>query len=631
MAHQAIYRKWRPMVFEDIIGQGHITNTLKKQITTGRIGHAYLFCGTRGTGKTTCAKVLSRAVNCLDSKDGSPCNECAVCKGIIDGSIMDVTEIDAASNNGVDNIREIRDDVRYAASTARYTVYIIDEVHMLSGGAFNALLKTLEEPPEHVIFILATTEPHKVPQTILSRCQRFDFRRIKPSDIIVRMKQIAYGDGFEIDDEALTILARLADGSMRDGLSLLERVVSACGDKITANDITNTLGLSDTETSHRLLRAVTDGNVDEILSIVDKVLSDGKDLRNFIDSFIKYVRDLMVIKVSTDAAQSLDYSEDELVTMRAIANKLTFEKISHAATLLSDAQSEARWLKSPRVVYEMALIKLSRPELDRTPQAILDKLSSMENAASPTAAVSVDTSALEKRIAQLEEKIKNGITVKESEEEEKKTPEVKKEVSKRLYEPIPPNELHSQNPVVTAARNWNSTVRAIIGAYGYLMGPLMGREITIDREGIVLLYNRDEVVAKNLAQRYIDKIQSGFTKATGSNLRIKAVWRDDLDDDCIIDVWALQPPTGFTSAPQEKTAVVDENTVEAPTEEIVPPTQEDSDPLNTLITNFPEIVETTDDREFLNYSSADGGFSQSEINADESEEFLSEEETADNE
>ena len=222
MSHQAIYRKWRPTVFEDIIGQSHITNTLKNQITSGRISHAYLFCGTRGTGKTTCAKVLSRAVNCLNNQDGSPCNECAVCKGILDGSILDVTEIDAASNNGVDNIREIRNDVKYVASTAKYTVYIIDEVHMLSGGAFNALLKTLEEPPEHVIFILATTEPHKVPQTILSRCQRFDFKRIRPGDITIRMKQIAHSDGFEVSDDAFALLSRLADGSMRDGLSLME-------------------------------------------------------------------------------------------------------------------------------------------------------------------------------------------------------------------------------------------------------------------------------------------------------------------------------------------------------------------------------------------------------------------------
>ena len=256
MAHQAIYRKWRPMVFEDIVGQGHITQTLKNQILNDKIGHAYLFCGTRGTGKTTCAKVLSRAVNCLNPHDGSPCNECEVCKGILDGSILDVKEIDAASNNGVDNIREIRDDVRYVSTNAKYTVYIIDEVHMLSTGAFNALLKTLEEPPEHVIFILATTEAHKVPQTILSRCQRFDFKRIKPSDIILRMKEIAHGDKLNISEDAYELLGRLADGSMRDGLSILERVVSACGNSITAENITATLGISTAESIFQITDAI---------------------------------------------------------------------------------------------------------------------------------------------------------------------------------------------------------------------------------------------------------------------------------------------------------------------------------------------------------------------------------------
>ena len=604
MSHQAIYRKWRPTVFEDIIGQSHITNTLKNQITSGRISHAYLFCGTRGTGKTTCAKVLSRAVNCLNNQDGSPCNECAVCKGILDGSILDVTEIDAASNNGVDNIREIRNDVKYVASTAKYTVYIIDEVHMLSGGAFNALLKTLEEPPEHVIFILATTEPHKVPQTILSRCQRFDFKRIRPGDITIRMKQIAHSDGFEVSDDAFNLLSRLADGSMRDGLSLMERVISACGNTITAGDIIKTLGISDLDTSHSLLEAIIGNDVEEILSIIDTVLSDGKDLRNFIDSFIKYIRDLMVIKVSPDSQGTLDYSDDELVRLRAQSNKLTFEKISYAAKLLSDAQAEAKWLNSPRVVYEMALIKLARPEIDRSPEAILDRLSSMENVQpSPVTVPTVDTSALEKRIAQLEEKLKNGISIKEEPQEEVKK-EVKKEVSKRLYEPIPPSELHSQNPLVRIVKNWGTTVKSIISAYGYLTGPLLGRDITIDREGIILLYNKDEVVLKNLAQRYINNIQSGFEKATGSKFRVKVVWRDDLDSDCIIDVWALQPPVSDTQ----------ESNTEATAQ----------DPLGALVSGFPEIVDTTDDREFLNHSSEDYDFSQSEL--DEREEFLTSDE-----
>jgi len=610
MAHQAIYRKWRPMIFDVRVGQGHITNTLKRQITTGRIGHAYLFCGTRGTGKTTCAKVLSRAVNCLNNKDGSPCNECAICKGIIDGSILDVTEIDAASNNGVDNIREIRDDVRYAATNAGYTVYIIDEVHMLSSGAFNALLKTLEEPPEHVIFILATTEPHKVPQTILSRCQRFDFRRIKPSDIVVRMKQIAYGDGLNLDEDAYTLLARLGDGSMRDALSLLERVVSACGNTITSNDINNTLGLSGLEVSHKLLSSIIDGNVEEIISIVDNCLSEGNDLRNFIDSFIKYLRDLLVIKVSQSAADSLDYNEEELVRLRGLANKLTFEKISHATALLSEAHSEAKWLTSPRVVYEMALIKLAKPEIDRTPQGILDQISNIERSFTPAEPVSVDTSALERRIAELEEKVKNGITVTEKPQEVPVTKE-KKEVPKKLYNPIPKAELNTNNPLVKLAKNWSTTVNAIIKTYPYLVAQLRNREITIDRDGILLLFNDDEDMVRRLAQNYLAKIQSEFEKSTGLSYTIKIAKKSDLDNGCFIDVWSLQPPLS--------TEVVAEESTES-TESVIP--QHTTDPLDTLANNFPEIVDTTDDREFLSHDSDDDNFSQSEL----AEEFLTEEE-----
>jgi len=610
MAHQAIYRKWRPMIFEDIVGQGHITNTLKRQITTGRIGHAYLFCGTRGTGKTTCAKVLSRAVNCLNNKDGSPCNECAICKGIIDGSILDVTEIDAASNNGVDNIREIRDDVRYAATNAGYTVYIIDEVHMLSSGAFNALLKTLEEPPEHVIFILATTEPHKVPQTILSRCQRFDFRRIKPSDIVVRMKQIAYGDGLNLDEDAYTLLARLGDGSMRDALSLLERVVSACGNTITSNDINNTLGLSGLEVSHKLLSSIIDGNVEEIISIVDNCLSEGKDLRNFIDSFIKYLRDLLVIKVSQSAADSLDYSEEELVRLRGLANRLTFEKISHATALLSEAHSEAKWLTSPRVVYEMALIKLAKPEIDRTPQGILDQISNIEKSFTPAAPVSIDTSALERRIAELEEKVKNGVTVTEKPHQVPVAKE-KKEVPKKLYNPIPKAELNTNNPLVKLAKNWSTTVNSIIKTYPYLVAQLRNREITIDRDGILLLFNDDEDMVRRLALNYLSKIQSEFEKSTGLSYTIKIAKKSDLDNDCFIDVWALQPPLSAE--------VVEEVPTEA-AESVIP--QHTTDPLDTLANNFPEIVDTTDDREFLSHDSDDDNFSQSEL----AEEFLTEEE-----
>ena len=403
MAYKAIYRKWRPLVFEDIVGQGHVTKTLKNQILNERISHAYLFCGTRGTGKTTAAKVFSRAVNCLNNKDGSPCNECAVCKGILDGSIMDVSEIDAASNNRVENVREILEDVNYVAAQTTYRVYIIDEVHMLSTGAFNALLKTLEEPPAHVIFILATTEAHKVPETILSRCQRFDFKRIRPADIILRMKEIAMGDNLEISDDALGLVAQLAEGSMRDGLSLLERCVSSCGTTISRDDVVSVLGISGNDINYNIIEAMVKSDSVGMLNIVSKLMEDGKDLNVFIDFLITYVRNLLVCKVTDSPENIVDASDDDLVKMKAQAEKLPFEKINNAITVLSRAKADARWEKSPRVIYELALVKLTRPELDDSTEAVMARLSAME------------------------EKIKNGVSVTVN---EVKTEEPKEEPNK---------------------------------------------------------------------------------------------------------------------------------------------------------------------------------------------------------
>lgn len=598
------------MVFEDIVGQGHITRTLKNQIISGNIGHAYLFCGTRGTGKTTCAKVLSRAVNCLNNHDGSPCNECEICRGIIDGSILDVVEIDAASNNGVDNIREIRDDVRYVATEAKYTVYIIDEVHMLSGGAFNALLKTLEEPPEHVIFILATTEPQRVPQTILSRCQRFDFKRIKPADIIVRMKEIAHGDGLDISEDAYALLARLADGSMRDGLSLLERVISSSGgNTVTAASITETLGISTLDSIYSVTDAVISGSVEDILSVIDGVLSDGKDLRTFIDSLIKYFRDLMILKVSSGSSETLDYSAEEVVNLRNQSAKMTFEKISHAVSVLSDAQAEAKFIKAPRVIYELALIKLARPETDASPAAFADRLSAVEqklkNGAAPVQAIPAKAEvSIERRLDAIEEKLKNAsLNPAEKEEKKEEAPKSKKkEVSKRLYNPIPPSELNSGNPLVKLAKNWQNTVRTILSGAPHLMAPLMNRDITIDADGIILLYKKEENLSKNLAIRYMADIKKGFKKATGSDCDIKAVTADDLDSENIIDFWDLPAPAKDTA---EEEAPLNNN----------------ADPLDTVLRDFPEIVENTDGREFLDFDPNSDGFSQSSFD-DAKEEFL---------
>lgn len=599
MAHQAIYRKWRPMVFDDIVGQGHITQTLKNQIINDKVGHAYLFCGTRGTGKTTCAKVFSRAVNCINPQDGNPCNECEICKGIIDESILDVKEIDAASNNGVDNIREIREDVRYVSTNAKYTVYIIDEVHMLSSGAFNALLKTLEEPPEHVIFILATTEAHKVPQTILSRCQRFDFKRIQPSDIILRMKEIAHGDSLNITDDAFKLLASLADGSMRDGLSILERVVSACGNEITAENITSTLGISASESIFKIISAIADGNVNNIIEVIDTLMSDGKDLKVFIDSLIKTFRDMLICKISDSPDDVLDYTAEDMVKLKSLADKMSFEKLSHSAAALSNTQADTRWVKAPRIIYELALIKLARPEFDSSPAALTDRLASLENKVANGAVT--DTSSLNDRIAKLEEMVKNGVTVasdtkemfQEQKEPQKKTPA-------RLYSPIPQSELTADNPIVKTAKNWDNISRTMSNSAGYLRPCLLNRQITIDADGIIMLFKDAEKGAHDIAVMYKDKLNQVFKRSSGTDLIIKLAYENEIQEEPV-DFWNL--PQG--NADEAETPSVSE------------------DPLDRLVQNFSEIIEDADESEFVDYDSAEDSFSQSSFeDEDEQEEFL---------
>ena len=600
MVHQAIYRKWRPTVFEDIVGQGHITRTLKNQIINNKIGHAYLFCGTRGTGKTTCAKVLSRAVNCLNPNEGSPCNECAVCKGILDGSIMDVKEIDAASNNGVDNIREIREDVQYVSANTKYTVYIIDEVHMLSTGAFNALLKTLEEPPENVIFILATTEAHKIPQTILSRCQRFDFKRIRPEDITLRMKEIAKGDNLKITDDGYSLLSRLADGSMRDGLSILERVLSSTDEEITSNIITKILGISDDEQIFSLTDAFISGDIDDILSIIDKVLADGKDIKVFNDSLISHLRDLLILKVSKTPDGILDYSADTLVKLKSQSEKITFEKISNAINTLTSAQTDAKWVKSPRVIFELAYIKLAKPEIDNSAHSLADRMTTLEQKINEGtfSSVSFDASDIERKIEELEDKIANS----SFKEEKKSVPQKKVEKSAplRLYTPIPPEEQNASNPIVKHAKNWDNLVRIMLNASPHLHPTLHNRPITIDRDGIIMLYKRDESFLYKLAAQKRQEIVDKFQKASSSSYTVKVAYRDDLEDN-LVDFWSFKETD--TSSDNSKPV--------------------SKDPLDNLQANFSSIVEDTDESEFVNYNSLEDNFSQSSLDdTDDREEFL---------
>lgn len=379
MSYTALYRKWRPVSFEDVKGQDPIVQTLKNQITSERVGHAYLFCGTRGTGKTSIAKIFARAVNCENPNEGSPCNECPTCRAIISGSSMNVVEIDAASNNGVENIRDIRDQVQYPPTEGRYRVYIIDEVHMLSIGAFNALLKTLEEPPSYVIFILATTEVHKIPITILSRCQRYDFKRISLDTIAARLRELTEAEHIEVEDKALTYIAKAADGSLRDGLSLLDQCVAFhFGKVLTYDNALEVLGAVDASVFSQMYGAVVEGRTKDCICALEEIVIQGRELGQFVTDFIWYMRNLLLIQSADDAEGLLDMSEENLKQLREDGKKTDGPTLMRYIRVFSELSNQLRYASQKRVLVEVALIKLTRPAMEPNLDAILQRLGDLE-------------------------------------------------------------------------------------------------------------------------------------------------------------------------------------------------------------------------------------------------------------
>lgn len=379
MSYQALYRKFRPTEFEDVKGQEHIVTTLKNQIKADRIGHAYLFCGTRGTGKTTVAKIFAKAVNCEHPVDGSPCGECPSCMAIADGSSMNVIEIDAASNNGVDNIRQIREEVSYRPTEGKYKVYIIDEVHMLSTGAFNALLKTLEEPPSYVIFILATTEAHKIPITILSRCQRYDFHRISIDTIAARLSDLMQQEKVDVEEKAIRYVAKAGDGSMRDALSLLDQCIAFhLGETLTYENVLEVLGAVDTEVFSRLLRQIIDKNVAAAISILDELVDEGRELGQLVSDFTWYLRNLLLIQSSDDMEEVLDMSQDSIDALKEEAKLISPEVLLRYIRIFSELGNQVRYASQKRIVIEIAIIKLCRPEMETDQTSIIDRLESLE-------------------------------------------------------------------------------------------------------------------------------------------------------------------------------------------------------------------------------------------------------------
>lgn len=396
--YQALYRKYRPKNFDDVVGQEHITVTLKQEISSGRVGHAYLFTGSRGTGKTTCSKIIAKAVNCPNQQDGNPCGVCDICKGIDDGSILDVTEIDAASNNGVDNIRQLREEANFTPAVTKYRVYIIDETHMLSVGAFNALLKIMEEPPEHVIFILATTEVHKIPATILSRCQRFDFRRIDPKVIAERVKYVCQQENILIDEDAASLIARLAEGGMRDALSLLDVCRSNARnpedqqEHITAEHVRSSAGLAMSDCLFSIADAVLKQDVPAILKEIDTMFLNSIDFEKMCVQLISHYRGLMMAKALKSPADFVPGLSQDIQALTEQASRYSMGQILYSLTVLQDTLSRMSKTSQTRTELEMAVIKLSNPSLDRSVDAILARLSKLENQLK-SAMVSIASSA----------------------------------------------------------------------------------------------------------------------------------------------------------------------------------------------------------------------------------------------
>lgn len=395
MSYTALYRKFRPTAFEDVKGQEHIITTLQNQIKANRIGHAYLFCGTRGTGKTTVAKIFAKAVNCEHPVNGSPCGECAMCKSIAAGTSMNVIEIDAASNNGVDNIREIREEVAYRPTEGKYKVYIIDEVHMLSIGAFNALLKTLEEPPEYVIFILATTEVHKIPITILSRCQHYDFKRITIDTIAGRMQELMDVEQVDVEEKAIRYIAKAADGSMRDALSLLDQCIAFyLGQKLTYDNVLEVLGAVDTDVFSRLLRSILERNVAKVLDMVEELVMQGRELTQLAADFTWYLRNLLLVKTSDNIEDVLDVSSENLAQLKEEAQMIEVDMLLRYIRVLSELSGQLKYATQKRVLLEVALIKLCTPAMEVNPDSLLDRIRALEEKVAQGAAMMPSPEAL---------------------------------------------------------------------------------------------------------------------------------------------------------------------------------------------------------------------------------------------
>ncbi len=513
--YQALYRKWRPMTFDDVVGQNHITETLKHELASEKIGHAYLFCGTRGTGKTTTAKIFSRAVNCENPKDGEPCNACDTCKGIIDGRIMDVYEMDAASNNGVDAIRNLREEVIYTPAGCKYKVYIIDEVHMLTIQAFNALLKTLEEPPEHALFILATTEPQKIPQTILSRCQRYDFKRIGVDDIAGRLKKVAAAEGINATEDALELIAEIGDGSMRDALSVLDRC-SAFGEELRRENVSEIVGIVDERVLFNITEDVISNNVSGAIAKLDGLLNMGKDVLTFFEDYIEHLRSVLLCNECEKPERVLEKSPEAIEKYKSQAERLTATQLIYGITVLNEYHGRAKSMAIPRIAAEVALIKFCKPKY------------------------SSEVDALNARIEKLEQLVGRGAAAVQ-------LPEIKSEAVHHDKNPdAPPWNAQSENKDIDSSQKkeepkpatsteinnmawdmWPEALEAIKQSSKRLYMYLYKAEVTLNGDTVDIEVGLKSAYDSVATANGIDYLSELFSKVAGTNLRARVFMKGE--------------------------------------------------------------------------------------------------------
>lgn len=530
MIYKALYRRFRPQIFEDVIGQDPIITTLKNQIKFANISHAYLFCGTRGTGKTSTARILARAVNCSNPQDFNPCNKCDICEGILTESIMDIVEIDAASNRGVENIRELRETVKYPPSKGRYKVYIIDEVHMLTTEAFNALLKTLEEPPSHIIFILATTDPQKLPPTILSRCQRFDFKAVTTKDIIGGLRDICVKLNVEVEEEALSTIAINARGALRDALSILEQCISFSGEKISFEDVVETLGIVNHETLFNLARAIGEKNSAEAIHIIQEIIGEGKDIQQLIKDLISHFRNLMMAKMEV-ALQDLSSLSQEILEKLEEQSKLFFtQDITEIIYTLSDIEVKAKYAAQPRILLEVAVVSLCQKKEKTSLENLIARISEIEEKLGGKFA-----NNLPKRINPVvdgDNKQKTIETIENSEREEKRPLDFKKVEIKDVKETTKSDDNKKIINFIEIESKWEE-IKEFIKRDKKAQIEAMLKEGTLEgiNGNVLTISFKDgygfhrETLAREKNKEYIIEV---IEKVTGQNLKLSLIMEYEL-------------------------------------------------------------------------------------------------------